>query len=80
MLCFNLTKETFKKMLQRKLLIKPCFKKIKSDNNLLKSDFSVTKQGFNFAKHCLLKMKALKTATKDGFDLRKFRFIALKFH
>ena len=26
--CFNLTKESIEKMLQRKLLIKPCFKKL----------------------------------------------------
>ena len=37
-------------MLQRKLLIKPCFKKLKSDNNFLK-------QGFNLAKHNSMKIK-----------------------
>ena len=44
-------------MLQRKLLLKPCFKFLKSSNNLLK-------QGFNLAKHNNVKTKQYKRAIK----------------
>ena len=48
--CINLTKETFKKMLQRKLLIKPCFKKLFLHFSELFLHFNFLRQRFNFSR------------------------------
>ena len=50
-------KEDLKKMLQRKLLLKPCFRKLLSDFKKLLLDFNFLKQGFNFTKRNNVKIK-----------------------
>ena len=60
--------------MQRKLLKKLCFNFLKSDNNLLKSDFSATKSGFNFAILNNVKIKQYKRAIKWCFPLCKTSF------
>ena len=50
--------------MQRKLLSKPCFNFLKSDNNFLKPCFSATKPCFNFAKLNNVEIKQYKSPPK----------------
>ena len=58
-------------MIMHKILLKsyfvklsPCFNFLKSDNNLLKPCFSVTKQGFIFTKYNNVEIKQYKRVAK----------------